>query len=254
MRLIVEPLSLKSHHGDSSLQKGAFMAIHLLNPNKLPTAAGLHGDGNGLYLEVRANGTRYWLLRYLWQGKQKKMFHPAAFDNISNTDIARQWAIDQQRTLAGGVDPKADSDQERYRQGAPLFRDYALACITDWSKGLDQSQGTATKWLMTVLGAWIPRSNATEFNYCKPLHGKRLDDISTPEHRQDAAADLVCQRGNRPPAARPATSSASWRAAKHEKRQSPPAATTRPTSRLSKHIAWQAKGQEDPPAPSGAAL
>jgi integrase len=142
------------------------MAIHLLNEGNLPTKAGLHGDGNGLYLEVRANGSMYWLFRYLWQGKQKKMFHAGSAVNVRAAD-ARAWAADQQRKLAQTppVDPKEDRDMTRYAQGAPLFLDYALSCIDDWSKGWVNPKHH-DQWLMTVKV------------YAKPLHKKRLNDIS----------------------------------------------------------------------------
>lgn len=140
------------------------MAIHLLNAAKLPTTPGLHGDGNSLFLEVRANGTRYWLFRYLWQGKQKKMFHPGSTANITLA-AARDWAVDQKRILAAGKDPKADRDLTRYAAGAPLFLDYALACIADWEKGWKNPKHRE-QWHMTIEV------------YAKPLHKKRLDDIT----------------------------------------------------------------------------
>ena len=142
------------------------MAIHLLNEGNLPTKAGQHGDGNGHNQEVRANGSMYWLFRYLWQGKQKKMFHAGSAVNVRAAD-ARAWAADQQRKLAQTppVDPKEDRDMTRYAQGAPLFLDYALSCIDDWSKGWVNPKHH-DQWLMTVKV------------YAKPLHKKRLNDIS----------------------------------------------------------------------------
>jgi integrase len=142
------------------------MAIHLLNAGNLPRKPGLHGDGNGLYLEVRANGRMYWLFRYLWQGKQRKMFHPGSALNVSAA-VARAWASEQQRKLAQTppVDPKEDRDMTRYAQGAPLFLEYALARIDEWKKGWVNAKHRE-QWVMTING------------YAKPLHKKRLDDIS----------------------------------------------------------------------------
>src|SRR5262249_14986758 len=74
------------------------------------------------------------------------------------------------------VDPKEDRDMTRYAQGAPLFRDYALARIEDWSKGWVNNKHH-DQWLMTLLGV-DRKGEPTEFNYCKALHMKRLNDIS----------------------------------------------------------------------------
>jgi integrase len=141
------------------------MAIHLLNPKKLPTEPGLHGDGNGLFLEVRPNGTSYWLFRFLWQGKQQKMFHDGLPINVPITD-ARDWASAQKRKLANGINPKEDRDMTRYAEGAPLFLDYALSRIEIWSKGWANAKHH-DQWLMTI--------NI----YAKTLHKKRLDHITT---------------------------------------------------------------------------
>lgn len=153
------------------------MAIHHLNENKLPTEPGLYGDGNGLYLEVRANGSRYWLFRYLWQGKQKKLFHDGTAHNVPISD-ARDWAVAQKRKLAQTppVDPKEDRDMTRYTEGAPLFLDYARDRIDDWSKGWVNSKHR-DQWRMTMLGVG-PTGKPAEINYCKALHKKRLDHIT----------------------------------------------------------------------------
>jgi integrase len=142
------------------------MAIHILTPSKLPTEVGLHGDGNGLFLEVRSNGSKYWLFRYLWEGKQKKMFHPG---NASNVPIgeARQWAADQQRKLAQvpPVDPKAERDAAEPAKAKPAFLKFALDCIRDWKPGwVNKKHGE--QWLMTISV------------YAEPLHNKRIDQIT----------------------------------------------------------------------------
>ena len=79
------------------------MAIHRLNPNRLPTAAGLHGDGNGLFLEVRATGARYWLFRYNWQGGKKKMFHPTMLlTRLEEWCVEAETAEQARELLASG--------------------------------------------------------------------------------------------------------------------------------------------------------
>ena len=60
----------------------------------------------GFTLEVRANGTRYWLFRYLWQGASKmKMFHPAAFQNTTAAEGPPMGTATSSAPLAGGVEP-----------------------------------------------------------------------------------------------------------------------------------------------------
>ena len=34
---------------------------------------GVHGDGNGLYLQVAANGTKSWIYRYQLDGRRRSM-------------------------------------------------------------------------------------------------------------------------------------------------------------------------------------
>ena len=37
------------------------------------TEEGVHGDGNGLYLQVAANGTKSWIYRYQLDGRRRSM-------------------------------------------------------------------------------------------------------------------------------------------------------------------------------------
>jgi integrase len=141
------------------------MPIHFLHPARLPTSEGLHGDGNGLYLEVRKNGS-YWLFRYLWQGKQKKMFHPGSTANITLA-MARDWAVDQKRKLAQNppIDPKAERDRNT-PDARPPFLKFALDCVREWTPGWVNKKHTS-QWLMTISV------------YAEPLHNKRIDAITT---------------------------------------------------------------------------
>jgi hypothetical protein len=64
---------------------------------------GAHGDGNGLYLQVAAGGSRSWIFRYQLRGKRREL-GLGGFPAVSLAE-ARDRAIDARRQLAAGLDP-----------------------------------------------------------------------------------------------------------------------------------------------------
>src|SRR6266436_89922 len=97
-----------------------------LNPKSIDSLPpGTHSDGNNLYLIVKPGGSRAYLMRYCWQGKPQKMGLGAARD-VSLKD-ARDKAIDANRLLAKGINPRDDRDEKRYATDSVLFFDFADA-------------------------------------------------------------------------------------------------------------------------------
>lgn len=72
---------------------------------------GLYGDGNGLYLQVSAFGTKAWLYRFMIDGKARKM-GLGPLSTISLVE-ARQRAAEARRKVLDGIDPIAARDAER---------------------------------------------------------------------------------------------------------------------------------------------
>src|ERR1700730_18348045 len=62
--------------------------------------------GEGMYLEVMPNGSKYWRLKYRYNGKEKRLAL-GVFPLISLAD-AREKRIDARRKLAGRVDPSQE--------------------------------------------------------------------------------------------------------------------------------------------------
>src|SRR6185437_2310153 len=101
------------------------MVINRLNPKQIDTLpAGTHGDGNNLYLVVKPSGSRSYMLRYSWHGRMQKM-GLGATDKVKLAE-ARDVAINANRLLAKGINPRDQRDEQRRAdRGGVLFYDFA---------------------------------------------------------------------------------------------------------------------------------
>jgi hypothetical protein len=79
---------------------------------------------------------------------------------------ARDQAIDANRLIAKGVDPREARDEQRYAQGSVLFGEFAEELRLEKEKGFKHRTHKA-KW------------NRTVQVHAKALHKKRLDQITT---------------------------------------------------------------------------
>jgi len=79
-----------------------FVAISKAKPREDGSPLKL-SDGGGLYLQVMANGARYWRLKYRWAGKEK-VLALGVFPEVSLKD-ARDRRDAARRQLSEGVDP-----------------------------------------------------------------------------------------------------------------------------------------------------
>ena len=76
-------------------------AIEVLNIS----AEGRHAIGNGLYLHVRASGSKTWEFRFQLNKRRRTMGF-GRFDRVSNTLAdARKKAVMAHSLLAQGIDP-----------------------------------------------------------------------------------------------------------------------------------------------------
>lgn len=66
-------------------------------------------DGKGLYLEVMPNGSRYWRMKYRFDGKEKR----AAFGVYPEVSLAaaRQACLAARKRLSEGIDPSAQKQE-----------------------------------------------------------------------------------------------------------------------------------------------
>ena len=100
--------------------------VKKLSARKVETAGpGKHGDGGGLWLVVRKNGSRAWVFRYCRNGRERAM-GLGPIDRISLVD-ARSLARDARRLLSKGKDPINERRAKKSR--APTFHEAAAAFI-----------------------------------------------------------------------------------------------------------------------------
>ncbi|MCA3858226.1 MAG: DUF4102 domain-containing protein, partial [Burkholderia sp.] len=95
------------------------MQIRKAKPAKKPYRL---ADGKGLYLEVMPNGSRYWRMKYRFDGKEKR----AAFGVYPEVSLAaaRQACLDARKHLAAGTDPieqKREVKRTRAIEAASTF-------------------------------------------------------------------------------------------------------------------------------------
>lgn len=95
-------------------------------------------DEGGLYLEIRPTGSRLWMLKYRFQGREKRISlgpYPAV-----SLRKARDQRDDARRLLRDGVDPSAERRAEReIASGAQTFRAVAEDWWETWRVGKAES-------------------------------------------------------------------------------------------------------------------
>jgi hypothetical protein len=79
--------------------------IRALTPKEKPYKV---FDGQGLYLEVNRNGSRYWRLKYRHDGRENRLAL-GVWPEVS-LKLARQRRDEKRRLLANGIDPAAHRD------------------------------------------------------------------------------------------------------------------------------------------------
>jgi integrase len=67
------------------------------------TAVGMHGDGNGLYLQVGSGGAKSWIYRFVLNGRERYLGLGSA--NAIPLKRARELAAEARQLRAEGVDP-----------------------------------------------------------------------------------------------------------------------------------------------------
>lgn len=80
-------------------------------------------DGGGLYLQVNRNGSKYWRLKYRFNGKER-LLALGVYPEISLLD-ARERRDQARKQLAHGVDPNAVKREQRPRIWRGVYRVHA---------------------------------------------------------------------------------------------------------------------------------
>jgi integrase len=120
--------------------------------------AGRHGDGKGLYLQVKDTGSRAWVLRYEQWGRERWMGLGSA-EFVSLVE-AREKAFEARRVLRQGIDPldakiaqvAAQRAEEAQRKAADLKSVTFADCAEQFARvraadTRSNRRGTAKEWL-----------------------------------------------------------------------------------------------------------
>jgi len=133
--------------------------INVLSAKTVQSAEpGRHGDGGGLYLLVRDNGSAFWLFRYKIAGKMREMGLGAARGTAAvKLADARDKAADLLRAVRAGLDPLEERAREATQKAveaeaaqrrSKTFREAAEALIasksSQWTNEKHRKQWSST--------------------------------------------------------------------------------------------------------------
>jgi integrase len=138
-------------------------------------------DGNGLTLVVYPNGSKYWVYRYRYLGKEKTL-SLGIYPVVSLAD-ARRKLFDARTLLSSGQDP-SEARKEAKRQ-AILSAENTFEAV-------------GREWITMKGAAWTPRyagfiTNRLEKDLFPPLGARPINDITAPELL--SAVRLIEKRG-----------------------------------------------------------
>ncbi|QIE91186.1 MULTISPECIES: tyrosine-type recombinase/integrase [Pseudomonas] len=134
------------------------------------TSPGSYGDGRGLILKIRQNGTKTWIFRYSFGGDRVDLTI-GAFPNVGLKEA--RLAADQYRLqIAKGTNPQAEKRQQRLQaeeanRNRVTFEDEAGRYIAThaqaWSKKHRQQwENSLAEYVLPVIGTMRPADVDTE--------------------------------------------------------------------------------------------
>jgi integrase len=126
-------------------------------------------DGNGLRLQVRPDGAKYWMLRYRWDGRETtRGLGPYGADAVT-LDAARKRAAEERAKIAVGLHPttaKRVAKAQRIEEGKATFGTIAAEWLKryqgEWSgHHYERNKGLLDRILLPKL-ADLPVTEITE--------------------------------------------------------------------------------------------
>jgi integrase len=153
-------------------------------------------DGNGLRLQVRPNGARYWMLRYTLAGRETTL-GLGAFPEVG-LEEARSKASDARKLIAEGNNPSINRKVRRAQnveRGLATFEAVATEWLSrhrkDWSAHhYERNEGLLRRILFPHLGA-MPVADITEPMLLKVLQRAYDSGIKESARRARAVAQQV---------------------------------------------------------------
>ncbi|OPW91526.1 integrase arm-type DNA-binding domain-containing protein [Citrobacter sp. A316] len=125
-------------------------------------------DGAGLYLEVVPSGSRYWRMKYRFNGKEKRM----AFGVYPAVSLAQARALrdEAKKKLAEGIDPSFAKKEEKLVRDVQLNNTFQAVAI-EWhgTKVSRWSEGYASDIIEAFNKDIFPYIGLQPVNEIKPL-------------------------------------------------------------------------------------
>jgi integrase len=141
---------------------------NLLTARNIETAKqpGRYSDGNGLYLVVRAGGSRQWVFLYRRDGRLKEMGLGSPAKGVTLA-MARNLRDNARALMVRGNDPlEARRQAEQSAAGIPTFGAYALALVGRIEEGFSNPKHRQ-QWRNTLE------------TYCEPIWQFPIDRVDT---------------------------------------------------------------------------
>ena len=125
-------------------------------------------DGAGLYLEVVPSGSRYWRMKYRFNGKEKRL----AFGVYPAVSLAQARALrdDAKKKLAEGIDPSFAKKEEKLVRDVQLNNTFQSVAL-EWhgTKASRWSEGYASDIIEAFNKDIFPYIGQLPVNEIKPL-------------------------------------------------------------------------------------
>ena len=125
-------------------------------------------DGAGLYLEVVPSGSRYWRMKYRFNGKEKRM----AFGVYPAVSLAQARALrdEAKKKLAEGIDPSFAKKEEKLVRDVQLNNTFQAVAL-EWhgTKVSRWSEGYASDIIEAFNKDIFPYIGQQPVNEIKPL-------------------------------------------------------------------------------------
>ena len=166
---------------------------------------GFHSDGAGLYLRVRATGSRAWVFRFTRAGKVREIgLGPAHTRKLAE---ARKLAWEMRSCLADGEDPKSvvESRSRNEADHNETFKSCALSLIdakkSGWrnAKHEQQWRNSLRDYAFPIVGSLHPKE--IELSHVKdvllPIWESKTETATRVRQRMEAVLDWAYVHGLR---------------------------------------------------------
>ncbi len=138
-------------------------------------------DGNGLYLQLNSNGSKWWRFKYRFEGKSK-LLSLGVYPDVG-LKFAREKHSEARRLLAGGVDP----GEKRKQDSAAVKQKHETARRIAAGIPLENSfQEVALEWFNKRSRTWVEHhardvKRRLESNIFPEIGNRPINEIEPPE-------------------------------------------------------------------------